>query len=160
MNTNNADRLLQQARDTLSMMDGARDSLDARAQQLVQAAGLIIVLVSIFKLPEVLTSSAPWGRLAFAVAYLVFIAMVGLALGVWWPTKYAIPGPGLAEWKEVQSDYLNQSDEENPMKVWADYQGTIDILTDVNQRKARWLKGAMILFLIQIAGLLAVALLA
>ncbi len=160
MNTNNAERLLQQARDSYSMMDGARDSLDVRAQQLIQAAGLIIVLVSIFKLPEVLTSSASWGRLAFAGAYLVFVAMMGLALRIWWPADFALPGPGLAEWDDVQSNYLNLSDEENPMKVWADYQGAINVLEMVNKRKARWLKGAMVLFLIQIAGLLGLALLA
>ena len=142
------------------MVDGARDSLDVRAQQLVQAAGLIVVLVSVIKLPQILATPSLWGRLAFGVAFLAFTGMVWAALRVWWPRDYGAPGNGLAEWDDTYYRSLIVDDEEGFKQVWADYQGLIDLLAAVNLRKARWLQWAMALFLIQIAGLLAVALLA
>lgn len=153
------DRVLQEARDSMAMVDGARDSLDARAQQLVQAAGLIIVLVSVIKLPEILAQPAPWSRIAFAFAFFVFLGMVWLALRVWWPRSYGTPGGSLEDWEMVYQNSLNVSDDQSFMQVWTDYQRTIDLLIGVNIRKARYLKGAMALFLVQIAGLLAMALL-
>lgn len=160
MNERNMDRVLQEARDTMTMADGARDSLDARAQQLVQAAGLIVVIVSVIKLPQVLAGPSFLGRLAFAVAFFAFTGMVWAALRVWWPRQYGTPGTSLAEWDETYYRSLIVDDEEGFKQVYADYQGVVDLLVAVNLRKARWLQWAMVLFLVQIAGLLGLALLA
>lgn len=157
--TTNIDRLVQQAKDSLAMVDNARDSLDSRAQQLIQAAGLIMVLVSAIRLPAALDGQTSLGRISFAVAFAVFIGMVSLALRVWWPTTFGTPGPDLSQVDLVYSNYIEADDKDSGLQIWADYQGTIDVLVAVNERKARYLKGAMALFLVQIIGLLFMALL-
>jgi len=148
--------VLQQQREVLSMAASARASIDQRSQQLVQAAGLILVLTGLVKVPVLLVQSTLLTRVALVIAFFAFAGMIGLSLRIWWPQSFT--GPGSQNWDEVWQSKIAAEEEEAFVQVFADYKGAINDLEAVNKQKAKNLKVALILFGVQIAGLFVVAL--
>ena len=143
--------VLQQQREVLSMAASARASIDQRSQQLVQAAGLILVLTGLVKVPVLLVQSTLLTRVALVIAFFAFAGMIGLSLRIWWPQSFT--GPGSQNWDEVWQSKIAAEEEEAFVQVFADYKGAINDLEAVNKQKAKNLKVALILFGVQIAGL-------
>lgn len=148
--------LLQQRYYSLSQLDQANSSLDNKAMALIQAASLIFALIGALQFPDAIHDHTVHVLAAIAASFLIFMAMVFFLTKVWSPGDYALPGTN--DWDKMFSDYL-----------WVDgdkcYTQILDNCTEAyarlkcsNKLKARRLTIAVYLFLLQIAGLLVIAL--
>lgn len=147
--------VIRQQQDVLGMVTSARASLDQRSQQLVQAAGLILVLTGLIRMPGLLTQSTLVTRIALVAAFLAFAGMIGLSLRIWWPERFA--GPGTQDWELVWTTKIAAEEEASFAQVFSDYKAAIEDLQIINEQKARHLKIAMILFGLQIISLFVLA---
>lgn len=149
--------VLEEKRLMLSMLDGARDTLDARGLGLVQAAGLVLVLAGVVRLPGFVLAPVDqgWALAAVAVAFLAFGGMVGLFLGAMAPLVYTLPGT--LDWDELGERYLGAEEEDCFNQVLSNLIEAIEKMMAVNRRKGRCLRWAIGLFLVQVVGLLAMA---
>lgn len=138
------------------MTADARTSIDNRASALLQASGLLLVLVGVVKLPDFVLQTSTFATIALIVAFLAFAGMVALTLITLKPR--AFPVPVTDDWDVISTRYLQASEEACYDQVISDLLASIDMMEAINKRKAAYLKLSMLLFVAQIVGLLALAL--
>ena len=148
--------VLHQKRMAVKMASDARTNIDNRASALLQAGGLVLVLVSVVKLPAFVLQPTPIAKIGIAIALLTFAGMLIFTLLSLMPRAYA--APTTRDWDTLQQRYLLVDETTCFDQVLADVLGAIDSLEAINKRKALYLKLSMLLFLLQIVGLLALAL--
>lgn len=147
--------VLQQKQTTLAMTSDARTNIDNRANALLQSGGLLLLLVSVVKLPAFVLQPSPLATVALALAFVTFAGMVIATLRAIAPR--AFPTPMTDDWDAIYSKYLEVSEEACFDQVLSDLLGAIDMMEAINKRKAFYLKASMLLFVVQIVGLLAVS---
>jgi hypothetical protein len=151
--------LLEQKYRALEMIDQANNSLDTKATQLLQASGLIVALVSVLSIPSFVTSRLTHLMEAgIAVAFLVFVLMIGLSILAWSPGKHVIPGS--ADWNEMYNRYILVDSERCFDQILSDCTEAIESSKSANSRKGDLLKWSASLLVVQIGGLMMIALLA
>lgn len=148
--------ILQQKQTGLAMTADARTSIDNRASALLQASGLLLVLVGVVKLPDFVLQPSTFATLALIVAFLAFAGMVALTLITLKPRVF--PVPVTDDWDVISTRYLQASEEACYDQVISDLLAAIDMMEAINKRKAAYLKFSMLLFVVQIVGLLTLAL--
>jgi hypothetical protein len=141
---------------SITQIDRANEQLDAKALQLLQAAGLILVLVGALEIPKFITSDPTlWARSGIFVGFLAFAGMVYLLASTVKPG--AACAPGSQDWNEIYDEYLIVKLDDSYNKVLVDCLETFDRLSDLNQGKAKSLQWAIFLFVLQVTGLLTLA---
>lgn len=154
--TSQEDLLLHDRRMTVAMVDNAGNHLDSKALGLLQAASLVLALVAVLGLPGRLTALSGVGLFGLIVAVLAFGAMIVLALVAWYPRPYFAPGSEV--WDDVWAKYIVADTMSVYLQVISNYDELIGLLTARNRIKGQALVGAAIVFVVQIVGLLILAL--
>jgi hypothetical protein len=152
--------VLEQQFYRLAQIDRANEHLDSKALSLLQSAGLILALIGVLRIPGVITQEVPsvWAWVGIAVSFLAFMGMVGLMVVTWSPVDN--PVPGTQDWDKLYDEYIDVDRNTTYSKILSNYLDAYELSYKTNQRKAKMLQGANILFLILIGGLLVLALLA
>lgn len=154
--TSQEDLLLHDRRMTVAMVDNAGNHLDSKALGLLQAASLVLALVAVLGLPGRLTALSGVGLFGLIVAVLAFGAMIVLALIAWYPRPYFAPGSEV--WDDVWAKYIVADTMSAYLQVISNYDALIELLAARNRIKGQALIGAAIVFVVQIVGLLILAL--
>lgn len=132
------------------------DHLDSKASTLLQSASFIIALIGALKIPDVFTSPSGWALLGLGVAFLAFAGMLLLALLAWRPSTVNLPAP--QDWDFLFDRYVYEDAEGCFVQILADLNDATDTSIDRNAAKARFVTWSVWLFMVQIAGLLLLAL--
>lgn len=148
--------LLQQKQTTLAMVADARTNIDNRANALLQSGILLLLLVSAIKLPAFVQQPSPLVSVALALAFLTFAGMVAANLLALAPRPF--PTPTADNWDAIHTKYLQADEETCYNQVLSDTIAAIDMMEAINKRKALYLKASMVLFVLQLVGLLGLAL--
>lgn len=150
--------LLEQKYFMLASLDSGGDHLDNKAMGLIQAAGLIIALTGVVAIPSAFTS----GNLSFlatvgiVVAFSAFICMIVAALNAWFPSIQKLPGT--LDWGEMNDHVLQKDIERGYAQILLDCIDSIEKNQARNFEKAKWVKVSAVLLVLQVLGLLVVAL--
>ena len=149
---------LEQSRMAMNKIDQAGDILTSRAVGLLQASSLLLVLVGVVRLPSFLLAPhpAPWAQASLAVAFLAFAGMIGLFIFALLPRTYPLPGTNV--WEEIFDGYLNVSEDACFDQVLSDTLRATELMASISRRKAFCLQASLVLFLLQVVGLLGLAL--
>jgi hypothetical protein len=136
---------------TLSMDDGAGDALDAKADRLLQAGSLVIVIFGLINVANLFVQDAnPWAFVVLAVATAAFLAMVIILLIVSRPQDFELPGTN--DFSDINRNNLEVTTEEAYLQSLANVINSIEFLGEQNQIKARYIRISAILFIVQIVG--------
>lgn len=142
----------------LAWLDRANEKLDDKALGLLQASSLIIILVGALQFPGFIRGEVPLlAKLGIGFGFVVFLLMVYFISKTWSPTDSPMAGP--REWNELYNEYIFKDRETAYNRILAGYDKSQTMMLELNARKARSLQGAIFLFILQIGGLLAVAML-
>jgi len=148
--------VLEQTHYRLAQIDRANEHLDTKALGLLQVAGLILALTGVLKFPDALYGADVLVKTGIAVGFLAFAGMILLTLLTWSPANIALPGS--TDWEEIYDKYVTVQIEQTFDQVLQDSLATQHYLVELNRRKANCLKWSLLLFFIQLAGLLLLAL--
>jgi hypothetical protein len=140
----------------MSQLYRANANLDAKALGLLQIAGLILALIGALKFPAALYSNDLWVKAGIAVGFLAFAGMVFLTLSAWTPKGSFIPGP--SDWDEIYDGYITVELDKTFDQILSDGLHTQSRLLELNRYKSDRLKWSTLLFFLQLAGLLLLAL--
>lgn len=150
--------VLAECRMAFERLDQAADMLDSRTMGLVQASALLLALVGVVRLPGFVTGPVNgWQVAAVGVALLAFAGMIGLLLLALLPRVYVLPGS--LDWDELFNDYVNVSEDDCFAQVLNNLIKATEERQAVNGRKGLCLRWAIVLFIVQIVGLLSVSML-
>lgn len=145
---------LDQQKLLLERLDQAGTHLDSKALGMMQSAGIILALVTAVSLP--LSTPTLAGKVALGAAFLAFVAMIWLSTRAWFPRAYYMPGT--RDWQDLFTKYVQADLDQAFVQTLSNYREGIKILETANIQKGvsiRWSAG---LFVVQIVGLLIVAL--
>lgn len=134
----------------------ANEHLDTKALGLLQAAGLILALIGALKFPVALYGNELWAKSGIAVGFFAFAGMVLLTLLAWKPADFPVPGP--ADWDKIYDDYVTVPIGQTFDQLLQDGLEVQRRLLALNRHKASRLAGSTVLFAVQLAGLLLLAL--
>lgn len=154
--TSQEEMLLHDRRMTVAMVDNAGDHLDSKALGILQAASLVLALVAVLGLPGRLPGLHGLALAGLVIALLAFGSMIVLAVIAWYPRAYFAPGSN--DWDKVWAEYLVADTTSVYLKVIANYDGLIELFGIRNHIKGKALIGSTVLFVVQLAGLLVLAL--
>lgn len=148
--------ILEQKYFVLNLVMQAGESLDRKGMGMMQAAGVLLALAGVIRLPAfVLGPVNGWQAGAVGVAFLSFAGLLGLTLWAWRPGRYALPG--VSDRGELQEVYLGAEEEDAFLQVLGDCVDAIEAQRQANGWKARRVRWAMVLFVVQVVGLLGLA---
>jgi hypothetical protein len=151
--------LLEQQYKALEMIDQANASLDTKATQLLQGSGLIVALIGVLSFPSFATSHpTPLMKVGIAVAFFAFLMMVGLSILAWSPRDYHLPGS--VDWDEMYKKYILVDGKSSFGQVLSDCARAIELSRVINIRKGKMVYWSAFLLIVQIGGLMILALLA
>lgn len=151
--------LLNQKYRSLSMIDQANDSLDAKATGLMRASAIIVALVSAFNLPGfAVPGPTDYHKIGMVLILTAFLVMIVLSVATWSPRRYKTPGP--LDWDEMYNKYILLSAEESFAQILSDSVETIEFLRGLNALKAVLVKWSARLFVLQIFCLIIVTVIA
>lgn len=148
--------VIQQRYAMLSTVNQTGEQLDNKAATLVQAGGLIIALVGVVKIPDFVGSPTPWAIASIALAFLAFAGMVVCAQLAWTPSRSVLPGT--QDWDFLSTNYLNEDVPGCFDQILSDLFEAIRTHRQRNDHKAWLVSLAAWLFMAQIVGVLALAL--
>lgn len=149
--------LLDQQWRMLDDRSQAGDHLDNKAAAILQAGSLIIALVGAVSIPPVLAQQSPpilLGGLAFALA--VFAGMLVCALLAWQPRDYRVPGS--TSWNSMWNNYVNAGLQDAFAQILSNIQAATETHERRNALKARYVTWGTWLLVLQVAGILLIAL--
>jgi hypothetical protein len=149
--------VLEQQYFGLSQLYQANDHLDDKALSLLQAAGLILALVGALEIPGFVATSEPalWAKVGISLGFAAFVAMVVTVALAWRPGASHLPGT--QDWNKVYDKYVTVELNHSFDKVLVDAMEVYDRIAAINIVKAKRLRWAVWLFLLQIIGLLILA---
>lgn len=147
---------LEQQYYSLTHITASNDRLDDKAMALLQGAGLLLVLIGALRLPAFVTNPNLWGWLGLAVGFLAFAAMILLLTLSWYPG--VSPSPGAQDWDNIYDRYITVDKDACFDQILVNVLESYDLKLSLNRVKARRLKWGVWLFLLQIVGLLILAL--
>jgi len=150
--------LLEQKYKILQIFDQANDSLDSKATQLLQAGGLIVALVTALSFSTFFASpgSTTSAKAGIAVACLAFVGMIGLSIAAWSPKESGAPGS--LDWAQMYDRYILVDDETCYNQILSDCTEAIASSKAVNIRKGNLVKWSAFLLVLQLGGLVILAL--
>lgn len=154
--TSQEEMLLHDRRMTVAMVDNAGDHLDSKALGLLQAASLVLALVAVLGLITRLPGLSGFALVGLVIALLAFGSMIVLALVAWYPRPMFAPGS--KDWDTVWANYLVADTTSVYLQVISDYDELTRLFETRNRIKGRALTSSSVLFVVQLIGLLVLAL--
>ncbi len=160
------EQLTEQQRLTLDMLwrkydakERTREHLDSKAGTILQAGGLVITLTGAVAIPTIVTQNPTgWTLAGLAFAFALFLGMILCALLAWRPSDHTLVGP--TEWDALYNEYVNETLDQCFAHVISNLLGATERNGAWNDRKANLVGLAGWLFAAQVAGILALAVVA
>lgn len=155
--TRQQDLLLAQKYLQVQAMQQASDSLDNKANALLQVSGLIVALSSVVAIPGFVFDNPTTGvKIGIGVAFVAFAFMVGLSLLAALPNKIELPGT--LDWDELYQNYVLETPDGCFEHLLSDCVQSIEQIKGQNARKANLVRLSAGLFIVLLIGLFSIAL--
>ncbi len=154
--TSQEELLLHDRRMSVDMVVRAGNNLDGKALGLLQAASLVLALFGVLGLSERLPNLTGWALVGLIVALVAFASMIGLSVVAWKPRSFFLPGS--RDWNEMWATYVVADTTTVYLQVISDYNRLIKVFEARNDIKGQSVIGAAAMFVVQIVGLLILAL--
>lgn len=149
--------LLDQTLRLCDSVDRTGEHLDGKAGTILQAGSLIIALTGATTLPSLVAGSqSPYVLAALSVGFLAFIGMTACAVWAWRPSDHKLVGA--ETWEDSFTMYINQEPEKAYQQVLFDLLESVGPNMATNARKARYVTLATWLLVLQVVGILVIAL--
>lgn len=146
--------VLEQRYYHLSQLYQANDSLDGKAMSLLQTTGLIFVLVGVLISHDLILKNI----LLVGISFIPFgLMVILLACGVLPKDTYT---PGTQDWNKLYEQYIYKGNDDCFGQILDDCVETADRLLTRNKSKSETVVWAIILFGLQVIGLLIITLVA
>lgn len=140
----------------MEMTNSNGDHLDNKAATLLQSGAFIIALVGAVKIPSYVYAPNTAATIGIIIAFAAFAGMILLALRAWFPSDVKLPGT--IDWAFLWNEYVYAAGEEFFNQMLSDVQDVITESIARNAIKARCVTYATWLFIVQIVGILILAL--
>jgi len=131
------------------------DAIDQKANLLLGAAGLVLVLAT--SLSPFRATRPTWYWIGMAVAFALYMIVVVATLATSWPRIYRLPVA--ADWKDLDESLFNKSERDALLVLISSYVEQIPYNGRINQSKARRLRIGLVLLPAIVAIVMAVNLL-
>jgi hypothetical protein len=149
--------VLEQSRRLYDGVDRTGEHLDGKASAVLQAGSLIIALTSATTLPSLVSSQpSPPVLAGLAVGFLAFIGMTVCAILAWRPQEHK--QVGATTWDDLFDMYISKEMDDAYNQVLYDLSCAITANMAANERKARYVALATWLLVLQVVGILVLAL--
>jgi hypothetical protein len=156
--TRQQDLVLAQKYLQVQGLQQASDSLDNKANALLQVSGLIVALSSVVAIPGFVIDTPTTGvKIGIGVAFVAFAAMVGLSLLAALPNKLELPGT--LDWHDLHQNYVFETHDGCFAHLLSDCVQSIEQIRAQNARKATLIRVSAGLFVVLLLGLFSTALL-
>lgn len=151
------DTVIQMLDQMIATITQSNDGLDTKAGILLQSSSIIIGLIGVLRIPNYVTSNPPfWVQVGIAIAFIIFLIMLGLSMWAWQPHKMYIPGS--TEWDKLYLNYIQPDVDEMRQRMISDRLTTVERLRELNKIKSDTITWSAGLLMVQIIGLLVIAL--
>lgn len=155
--TSQQNLVLEQTQRLYDNVDRTGEHLDSKASAVLQAGSLIIALTSATALPSVISGSqSPYGVAGLAVGFLAFIGMTACAMLAWRPQDHKLVGA--YTWDDFFDLYISKELDDAYNQVLFNLSDAITINMAVNAIKAKYVTWATWLLVLQVVGILVIAL--
>lgn len=132
------------------------EHLDGKAGTILQAGSLIIALTGATTLPSLVSSQlSGWMLAGTSIGFLAFIGMTVCAILAWRPTNYQMAGS--ASWDNYFDLYISKEVDDAYNQVLYSLTQVITANMAANTRKARYVTLGTWLLVVQVVGILAIA---
>lgn len=148
--------VLEQQYFALNELCRANEHLDTKALGLLQASGLIFMLIGDLKFPALFFNDPGfWPLAGIGLGFLAFTAMIGLAVWSWSPANF--PTPGSRDWDEIYDTSITVEADHSFDQILANCLEAYRLNRTINRQKSWLVRLSLGLFLVQIVGLLILA---
>lgn len=141
---------------TLEMSNQNGDHLDNKASTLLQAGAFIIALVGAVKIPAYVYTPNTLATIGIIIAFAAFAGMILLALRAWFPSNVTLPAT--VDWDFLWQEYVYETPEGCLNQILTDLNNVTVEYIARNAIKARCVTWSTWLFIVQIIGVLILAL--
>jgi hypothetical protein len=149
--------VLEQTQRLYDNIDRTGEHLDGKAAAILQAGSLIIALVGATTLPSLVTNSTmPWVLAGAATGFVAFIGMTICAVLAWRPSEHKYVGS--LSWDNFFDLYISKELDDAYNQVLINLSDAIKANIAANERKARYVTLGTWLLVLQVAGILVIAL--
>lgn len=149
--------VLEQNRRLYDTVDRTGEHLDGKASAILQAGSLIIALTGATTLPSLVGAApAPPVLAGLAVGCLAFIGMTVCAILAWHPSDHKLVGS--PDWDKYFDLYISKELDDAYNQILADFSHATSLNMVANARKARYVMWATWLLVLQVVGILVIAL--
>lgn len=149
--------VIEQAQRLYDTVDHTGEHLDSKASTVLQAGSLIIALTSATTLPSIVASQATlWVIIGMAIGSLAFIGMTVCAILAWRPLDHKLVGE--PDWDSFYDKYISKEKDDAVAQVLSNLATSTTHNMAANERKARFVTWGTWLLVVQVVGILVIAL--
>jgi hypothetical protein len=148
--------VLEQTQRLYDTVDRTGEHLDGKAATVLQAGSLIIALTSATTLPSLVGAQpSPWMLGGLVCGFLAFIGMTICAILAWRPGDHKLSGS--PDWDNFFDLYISQEMDDAYNQVLSNLGIAVAANMATNARKARYVTLATWLLVLQVVGILVLA---
>lgn len=149
--------VLEQTQRLYDTLDRTGEHLDGKAAAILQAGSLIIALTGATVLPSLVASTkSPWLVAGLAIGFAAFIGMTICAIVAWRPADHQLVGS--ESWDNFFDLYISKEVDDAYNQVLGNLSDAIAANKDANEVKVRYVTVGAWLLVVQVVGILAMAL--